>query len=275
MKNFMAYFKYDLTQLFSRNTTRYLYVFLFSLIILDTIFTYFSQVKLFQNTAEMSADWYVFLENGASIFRTFYFLTLPILAILPFGSQHYYEKNSKYRELLIIRGSRSTYYLSKCITNFIIGFLTIFITLILNYIIVYIIYPNNFIIGGLFLEPDKGAFLEKIFFENTMLYHFIYIVINALVGGIFSLLAFSLSMVFSYKNKFLVIAVPFILFTIQSVILFFFNVHYDIMHIIQPLTRYGLIEPITNTNVITTFSLWFIFIIIILIFGYKKEGDLL
>lgn len=275
MEKITFYLKYDIKQLFKRNTTKYFYILLITITILDTIYTYYTESKFFQNTSEMSVNWYVFLENGASIVRTFYFLFIPILAVLPFGLQYYYEKSSKYREYLIIRGSKESYYLSKFIISFMVGFFTIFIPLIVNYIIVHIIYPNTCILGGIFLNPDSGAFLESIFYNNVNLYQFIYIIINSLVSGILSLLSLSLCMIFYYKNQFLVIAVPFIMVTIQSVVLFFFNIHYDIMNIIQPATRYALVDPITSNNVIITLLLWFMLVIILFFIGYRKERDIL
>lgn len=275
MKNLIFYLKYDINQLIKRNTTKYFYIFLIIITILDAISTYFTQSRFFQNTSEMSVNWYVFLDNGASIERSFYFVFMPILAVLPFGLQYYYEKSSNYREYLIVRGNRGSYYLSKFIMSFMVGFFTIFILLISNYIIVHIIYPNNCVIGGIFLNPDSGAFIENIFYSNVNLYQFIYIIINSLVGGILSLLSLSLCMTFYYKNQFLVIAVPFIIFTIQSVVLFFFNIHYDIMHIIQPATRYALVDPITNNNVTITLLLWFMVAFIFFFIGYRKERDIL
>lgn len=275
MGEFSRYLKYDIQQLTKRNTTRYFFVILTIISIMDIISTYFSQLRFVSDTSQISASWYVFLENSESLIRGFYFVFIPILAILPFGLQYYDEKNSKYKEYLISKGSRKAYYLSKFIISFVSGFITIFIFLIVNYIIVHIIYPNNFILGGTFLEPDSGAFLEKIFYSNINLYEFIYIVINSLIGGILSILSLSLSMMFNYKNGFLVIAVPFIIYIVQSVVLFFFNPHYDINQIIQPATRYGFTNPITSNHIITILLIWFILSVILFVIGYKKERDIL
>lgn len=275
MGKFGYYLKYDIRHLIKRKTTIYFYILLFITVIIDTIFTYWTQSKYFEDLSEMSAAWYVFLENSASIIRSFYFSFIPILAVLPFGLQYYHEKSSKYREYLLCRGSRRSYYLSKFFVSFMVGFITIFSFLILNYIIVHLIYPNHSILGGTFLRPDNGAFLENIFYRSVNLYQFIYIIINSLIAGIISLLSLSLSMLISYKNGFLVIAVPFIIYTIQSVFLFFLNVHYDIMHIIQPATRYALVDPITTDNVLVSILLWFFLAVILFVIGYRKDRDIL
>lgn len=275
MGEFSRYLKYDIQQLTKRNTSRYFYIILIIISIIDVIWTYVNQSRFFNDTSQISSNWYVFLENSESLVRGFYFVFIPILAILPFGLQYYDEKNSKYKEYLISKGSRKSYYLSKFIISFVSGFITIFIFLIVNYIIVHLIYPNNFILGGTFLEPDSGAFLEKIFYSNVHLYEFIYIVINSLIAGILSLLSLSLCMLFNYKNGFLVIAVPFIIYIVQSVVLFFFNPHYDINQIIQPATRYGFTNPITSNNIITILFIWFISSAIFFVIGYKKESDIL
>lgn len=275
MGEFSRYLKYDIQQLTKRNTSRYFYIILIIISIIDVIWTYVNQSRFFNDTSQISSNWYVFLENSESLVRGFYFVFIPILAILPFGLQYYDEKNSKYKEYLISKGSRKSYYLSKFIISFVSGFITILIFLIVNYIIVHLIYPNNFILGGTFLEPDSGAFLEKIFYSNVNLYEFIYIVINSLIAGILSLLSLSLCMLFNYKNGFLVIAVPFIIYIVQSVVLFFFNPHYDINQIIQPATRYGFTNPITSNNIITILFIWFISSAIFFVIGYKKESDIL
>lgn len=275
MINFSRYLKYDIQQLTKRNTSKYLCAILIITSIIDTIWTYLIQLRFFDDISQMSASWYVFLENSESLVRGFYFVFIPILAILPFGLQYYDEKNSNYKSYLISKGSRKSYYLSKFIISFISGFITIFIFLIVNYIIVHLIYPNNFILGGIFVKPDSGAFLEKIFYSNVNLYEFIYIVINSFIGGILSLLSLSLCMLFNYKNGFLVIAIPFIIYTVQSVVLFFLKPHYDISQIIQPVTRFGLVNPITYNHIIATFFIWFICSIILFIIGYKKERDIL
>lgn len=126
MKKLRFYLKYDIKQLFKRNTTKCFYIFLFIVAILDIFCTYWTQSGFFEDISEMSVTHYVFLENSTSIVRDFYFSFIPILAVIPFGLQYYCEKKSKYREYLLYRGSRKSYYLSKFIMSFMSGFFTIF-----------------------------------------------------------------------------------------------------------------------------------------------------
>jgi hypothetical protein len=275
MKNIYFYLSYDLKQIFKRKATKFFFIILLIITIADTFYTLWTQSKFFMSISEMSATWYVHLENSDSIIRGFYFSFMPIFAALPFGAQYYYEKDSDYRKYLISRGNRRSYFLSKYVMSFIAGFVTIFIFLIINYILVHLIYPNNFMLGGTFLKPDSGAFLESLFYKNVHLYEFFYIIINSIVGGIISLLSLSLCMLFNYKNVFLVIAVPFIIYTIQSVLFFFINPHYDIMQVIQPHTRFALVNPINTYHVVISIMMWFILANLFFLIGYRKERDIL
>lgn len=271
MENLNRYIKHDLNQLFYKKRNMYFYLFLLALFLFDTFYTVYIQSAF---DIEDSVYWYVFLENSFSLIRGLYFIIIPLLASFPFASQYFYEKKSNFRNYLIVRGNRKAYYTSKLLVSFGSGFFIIFSVLIINYVICYFVYPHNLVIGGTFVEPDDGAFLQNVFHHSPSLYQLMYIVINSIAGGIFSLFAFSLSLILNYKSEFLVLGVPFILFSIQAVVLYFVFPQVDILTIIQPATRFAFVSPITFEHILSCLILWSLLIIFAFSIGYKKERDL-
>lgn len=276
MSSLVFYLKYDISQILKSRIRKIYYIVLISIVLIDTLFTYFSNSSLLNIIPNVSSYSYFLLESSYGIISKIYCYIFPIIAIFPFALQYYIETKHNFHISLITRGNRWNYLLSKFIISFFIGFLTIFSILMLNYIITILIYPFlDVIIAENIMVPDNGAAFEKVFYQNIYVYNFIYILINAFIGGLFSAFAFALSLIIKYKNEFIVIAVPFIIYTAQSIIFSFINPRYDILHIIQPKTRFALISPITNNHISLSISIWCGITILLFFIGYKKGRDLL
>ncbi|WP_129595922.1 hypothetical protein [Anaerophilus nitritogenes] len=275
MNAFTMYFKHDLNQLFKRKSIKIYYGVLTTLILIDIMISHSSAIHFEFMEFKASAFNYLFLENSDGFLKNLYFFIMPIIASFAFSTQYYIEKKNNFHINLIVRGNRWSYLLSKFTINYIVGFFTIFYILILNYGIVLLTYQHSFVLGDNVIPPDNGSAFENIFYANAYLYQFVYIIINALIGGMFSVLAFSLTLLIKYKNKFMVIAVPFIIYIMSSIYIYCIDFHYDLLHIIQPITRFALTIPITNTHVIYAISTWYIITLVIFYIGYKREKDLL
>lgn len=275
MRKLITYLKYDFSQLVNSKQVK-MYFFIITLIVLiDALVTYISQMSFREEFGSIGSSNYMLLESTYGFIAGIYFFVLPVLASFPFSMQYYIERKNNFYINLIIRGDRNLYLFSKFLVCFFVGFLTIAYILFLNYTIMFMVYPFSLDISDNIMIPKQGAAFEKLFYSNIYLYQFIYILINSFVGGLFSILAFVLSLVIKYKNQFMVIAVPFIFYTAQSIILYFLNPAYDLMHIIQPRTRFGLIIPLGTNDIIMTILLWFIVTFVLFLIGCKKQRDVL
>lgn len=137
-----------------------------------------------------TANWVVFV----------YFLILPILAMLPFGVSYFSDRESGYLKNIYSRMSRKQYLTNKYLSAFLSGGTAITIPLILNLLCAMVFLPN--LLPPIILRQnsiDATCFLYKIYFSNPLLYIWIFIGFDFLLGGMFACIALVASYLSDYK----------------------------------------------------------------------------
>ena len=114
-----------------------------------------------------------------------YFLVLPLLAVLPFGTSYFSDKENGFLKSLYMRVSRKDYLLAKYAAAFVSGGVASVVPLIVNLLCALTLLPN--------LRPEiemphniisAANLFYKIYYANPMLYIFIFLCIDFMAGGI-------------------------------------------------------------------------------------------
>lgn len=143
-----------------------------------------------------------------------FFLILPLLATLPYGTSYFVDKQSGMIKSLYVRVSRREYLVSKYIATFLAGGIVVIMPLIVNLLCCMSLLPNllpQTIYPGNAIDPN--TFLCSIFYSFPTLYLVIYLIIDFLLAGIFACIALSCSFITDYR-----IVVAFCPFFLQLVI---------------------------------------------------------
>lgn len=138
--------------------------------------------------------------NTANLESFVYFLILPILAVLPFGTSYFEDKQSGYLKGIYVRTNRKKYLSAKYTATFLTGGCAVVIPLILNLLCCIVLIPNLIAASAL---PHNGIHAANVFYElyfsYPMLYILIFLFIDFILGGIFACAALACSFLSDYK----------------------------------------------------------------------------
>lgn len=179
--------------------------------------------------------WYYFglsLSPGVTydspVFVIFSFMLIaPLIAGLAYSCCYFDESRYGARNLLIVREGRRGYYLSSAFTVFAGGFLVIFLPLLISQLVFCAAVPlasyasvssdgYGFVAGASSYAEDTYSlmqFFNGIAINHPYVFNLIYCVIPAVIFSLIGLLSYSLSLYFK-KNKYLCLALPFLLYLI-------------------------------------------------------------
>lgn len=152
--------------------------------------------------------------NNANLEGFIFFLLVPILAALPFGTSYFTDVDSGFLKNIYIRCSRKTFLRAKYISAFISGGIAVMIPLLLNLLCCMVLVPN---LLPSTIYPQNGIcagyLFSNIYFSHPLIYILIFLLFDFVIGGIFSCIAMAVSFLSDYK---IVIAV--IPFFVQLII---------------------------------------------------------
>lgn len=216
-----------------------------------------------------SAGW------GNQVYNTL-FWTFPVLLT---GMVYYTEHNTSVQKFLVVRGSIHKYLRAKILSTFIFTFVSFGVILLINLAVTYLVFPNNaeLTLQYQYIIPSNGSFAAIIYYLSPALLAMLYSLLNALTIAVFSVITLSFHMVFSFKNKYIAIACPVIIY---YAITFIFDsipdlLTHNIRIIIQPLAASGLTRIITFEDLFITISCWFLVAIGTSVLGFVKNKDIL
>lgn len=147
--------------------------------------------------------------DSFSMYSILIFFLFPALASLPYCESYWVDKNSGFNKSIYTRAKKRYYFISKYITNFIIGGVAVTIPLIFNLYLLMMILPsvNPSIFDTHGLAKDMFATL---YYFHPYLYVGVYLAMTFVYGGIFASIGLAAS---AYcNNKFLVVATPVLIY---------------------------------------------------------------
>jgi len=174
--------------------------------------------------------------EALSLFQSLFFNLLPIGAAIPFAWSYHTERKSGYLKNIASRTDKKKYFIAKTIAVFTSGALVVLIPLIVNIAIVSAFVPSIDPFAGytFYNYHYVGEMWIEYYFTNPALYVSLYVLFDALYGGIFALLSFTTA--FYIKNILAVLFLPYLLVTaigyLQSVI--YANIYVTVTYEFNP-----------------------------------------
>lgn len=169
-----------------------------------------------------------------------FFLILPILACLPFGTSYFDDRDSGFIKNIYMRTDRKKYLMAKYISAFFSGGIAVIIPLLLNLICSLVMLPNLLPISTMGQNGITPLMLfYKLFFSYPMIYTILFLFIDFLMAGIWSCVGLAASFLSDYKI--IVLIFPFFVQLIFHVICTILNqIGYSSVYWMQP--GYGITE---------------------------------
>ena len=143
---------------------------------------------------------------------------IPILICAPYLGTIYTERNSSFIHLVTVRTTYKNYFLKKIEAGLISTMVLFFSILIFWFLLCSILYPFNLPVGETNYAPS-GAF-SGYYQHHPLLYVLLIIVLNVVESAIFFVLFTSISLF--VKRKWLVIALPFIIYIANAILAGFY-----------------------------------------------------
>lgn len=195
-----------------------------------------------------------------------FYLILPLLAVLPFGSSFFEDIKSGYIINVCTRVEKKIYFKAKYLAVFLSGGVAVVAPLLLNLVLSSMFMPafipDNGTVGT--ISPTTMAY--EVFFTHPLIYVLMLIVIDFIFAGVIATLA--LSYTYFTEHRFGVMIVPFV---------FYFFI-YSLTNLIDK-TDYSLFFMLNggaNNNYLPVYILYFLlfFILSYVIFMWKgKKQD--
>ena len=195
-----------------------------------------------------------------------FYLILPLLAVLPFGSSFFEDIKSGYIINVCTRVEKKIYFKAKYLAVFLSGGVAVVAPLLLNLVLSSMFMPafipDNGTVGT--ISPTTMAY--EVFFTHPLVYVLMFIVIDFLFAGVIATLA--LSYTYFTEHRFGVMIVPFV---------FYFFI-YSLTNLIDK-TDYSLFFMLNggaNNNYLPVYTLYLLlfFILSYVIFMWKgKKQD--
>lgn len=140
--------------------------------------------------------------GGSPIYlETFlYFLILPILAALPFGTSYFTDRSSGFTKGIYTRSSRKQYLTAKYVAALISGGIAVSLPLLLNLACGMVLLPN--LVAPSILPHNginAGNMLHTIYFSKPLLYILAFLCTDFALGGLWACAALASSFLSDYK----------------------------------------------------------------------------
>ena len=275
------YFLSDIKKILTNKVIIIVSAVLLLMMVLDPISIYWTAGQypdFFQSIGSNPFQFWLLMNSAGWGFAVFnvIFWSLPMLIV---ACIYFYERKSSVATYLMIRKSKTSYYISKVISVFTVTFLLFAILLLLNVLITYSIFPNqnSFSEQYKFYIPSEGTFAHQVYSISPFLMAVAYCLINAFVLAIIGVFYLAVQILLNFKNQYIAILLPIII--VYGLIFLFDSFtplyHFNLSLFIQPMAASSLNEPITLNNILFTFGIWIFVDIMILIVGMIKNRDVL
>lgn len=193
------------------------------------------------------------------------------------GLVYYHEQKSSVRDLMVTRGTWKQYFLSKIFSQVLFAFFALLFLFVLNGIVTAIFFPVNGPLKMDYLDitPIKESFAYPLFVKNPMLVVVVYWFLVAAALALLSLNAMAIATVVRFKNIYLALLVPFVIYSFVSPqVSKYVDWKYSLLIMMQPSATWGV------TDLYTSWGDWGVIFgaliladIVLLAIGYRKGRE--
>jgi hypothetical protein len=159
---------------------------------------------------------YRFLDcDNFTVVGTLFYLVLPILAALPYGTSLHNERKNGYQMQVIARVGKKRYLAAKFVTAFLSGVIVIGITLVFDLMLCAMICPLSSVhILSLEMPMYQGYFCVNLFYNYPILFLIVAILMSSIWGGVCAVMAMAAEMF--VQNAVIITLFPLILLYLVS-----------------------------------------------------------
>lgn len=179
--------------------------------------------------------------NQVSLESFLYFLVLPIIAVLPFGTSYFADGQSGFLRGIYVRIPRKKYLQAKYIAAFISGGLAVVLPLLVNLMFALVLLPN---MSAATILPCNRMEAVNLFYtiydSYPLVYIFLFLCLDFIMGGIFACIGLACSYLSDYK---IIVAICpfFIQLTVHIIFSMLMKMEYSSVFFLQ--SGYGISAP--------------------------------
>lgn len=164
------------------------------------------------------------------LFCFYLYFLMPFLAAAVFGDSLFLDVRRRYAGCVAVRSSLRSYLFSGAIVAFVGGFLVVFVPLLVSQLLAFVAFPATsgqdayqLLLNTSAAEVDSTGWYDKtlflgLFLNARYLLNLIFIVYDALWGGLLALAAFALSL-YVRTSRLLVVGLPALVLIVSSYLL--------------------------------------------------------
>ena len=278
----MSYFITDIKKLYKSNIVKVMLIILFFIMVVDPVSVYVINARYANFFEQIGSNPFQFwlLMNSSSWGNTMFYTLFWMFPVISTGLCFYNERHTSTHVFLLIRNSRTKYYLSKAAAVFIVTFINFFVLLLINILVTYLIFHVDAPMTEQYkyLIPKEGMFSYSFYQSNPLYMVILYTFLNALAIALLTLFVLAIHEIAIPKKRYVALLVPFILlYLINYVVglLLSSNLNYNFSVIIQPRAASAVINIINNKDVLLVFSLVLVVDLILLMVGYIRNREVL
>lgn len=149
-----------------------------------------------------------------------YYLTLPLIAVLPYAGAFFDDLNSGYINNLLLRCSRKKYFQARGAAVFFSGGFSVTVPLLMNLLLTAAFRPAVGPFTYIGIGPSHGCIGSDFYYEHPLIYTGIYLVFDFAAGGVLALCAALLGHIVNHKAAALLIpyGIYYLLFYIGNIL---------------------------------------------------------
>ncbi len=204
--------------------------------------------------------------DRVSLMYSLFFNLMPVGAAIPFAWSYHCERKCGYLKNIATRINKKYYYISKTVAVFVSGALAVLISYIVNILMVsaFIPYYDPWIGYNFYNLVYFGTLWSDLFFTNPTLHMILYVVLNALYGGIFALLSFAVS--FYIRNYVGILIAPFLLMLAAGYAES--SIYNNFFKNVFPLTEYVPTYFLHSRSIRYSGTFWSVLLVTIILFAF-------
>ena len=205
-----------------------------------------------------------------SMFPVFYFIIIPIIAAVPYGTILFQDRKQGYIKNVFTRSKKSHYYIAQYVAAFMSAGVVAIVPQILNVLITALLLPSIIPYPGIgYVGIWGGSMWSDIYYANPYLYLCMYWILDFVFYGLLNTLALSLS--WFVKNRFSVLLIPFMGFQALELIMVCNN---KLEWMPEAFLRPA--QPITNISfwkIIVLAVIILVIAVLSMIYGIRKKNN--
>ena len=217
--------------------------------------------------------WWLFMNRGAG--SMIYNALRWLFPVLLTGLVFFDERKTAIYGILITKKKRSTYFVSKVASVFLVTFVSLLCLFLLNLLLVYIACPSTMAIAE-YLIPKAETFAAYFFSKSPLCMALFYNVLHASAMALLAVLYLGIHMIMKPKYKYLAfILPPLLMYALNYVTEIAIGAEYSLSYILQPVAASAGTTIVRGSNLIVVFTTLILIDIVCFFVGSGRNRDII